>query len=97
VVCTIDDVEQGKPHPAIYHLALRQMNAVAGRTLVFEDSNNGMRAAIAAGCMSIMVPNQALPEPDVQEQALLVLPSLEAVLGHLHLQDAACDVPHPQW
>ncbi|MBW4628604.1 MAG: HAD family phosphatase [Brasilonema octagenarum HA4186-MV1] len=76
VICTADQIQRGKPDPEIYTLASRCMNRQPKNIVVFEDSNNGIRSAIAAGCMAIMVPNQALPDEDVKEKALLVLSSL---------------------
>ena len=80
IICTADDIKRGKPDPEIYHLVTRLMNRQTENTLVFEDSNNGMRAAIAAGCMGIMVPNQASPEEDVKENAFLVTSSLADII-----------------
>lgn len=80
VICTADDIKRGKPDPEIYNLVARLMNRQTENTLVFEDSNNGMRAASSAGCMGIMVPNQAPPEEDVKEKALLVTSSLADII-----------------
>jgi len=77
VICTADDIQRAKPDPEIYNLATSRMNRQPKNILVFEDSNNGMRAAIAAGCMGIMVPNQAPPEDQVKENALLIISSLD--------------------
>jgi len=80
VICTADDIQRAKPDPEIYHLATSRMNRQVENVLVFEDSNNGMRAAIASGCISIMVPNQSPPEDDVKENAFLVMSSLGDVI-----------------
>ncbi len=80
VICTVDDIKRGKPDPEIYNLAAGLMNRQTGNTIVFEDSNNGMRAAIAAGCMGIMVPNQAPPEDDVKKNGFLVISSLADII-----------------
>ena len=80
VIRTADDIKRGKPDPEIYNLVVRLMNRQPKNTLVFEDSNNGMRAAIAAGCMGIMVPNQSPPEDDVNEKAFLVTSSLADIM-----------------
>ena len=66
--------------PEIYNLVVHLMNRHTENTLVFEDSNNGMRAAIAAGCMGIMIPNQAPPEEDVKQNAFLVTSSLADII-----------------
>lgn len=76
IIRTADDIQRGKPDPEIYNLVAALMNRQTRNILVFEDSNNGMRAAIAAGCMGIMVPNQAPPEDDVKQNGFLVISSL---------------------
>ncbi|HIC48124.1 MAG TPA: HAD family hydrolase [Methylophaga aminisulfidivorans] len=74
-----DHVEQGKPHPAIYQLALERINAQANHTIAFEDSVTGMTAAIGAGIRTVVVPSKAnyhLPHYDV---AALKLESLNGL------------------
>ncbi|AFJ02143.1 2-deoxyglucose-6-phosphate hydrolase YniC [Methylophaga frappieri] len=71
-----EDVEQGKPHPAIYQLALTRLNAKPEHSLAFEDSITGMTAAMSAGIKTIVVPSKAnfhLPKYDL---AVLKLESL---------------------
>jgi len=80
VICTCNDITKGKPDPEIYLLAASKINAEPDKTIVFEDSNNGMRAAMAANCMGIMIPNQELPSDDVKQNGMLVLPSLADVI-----------------
>ncbi len=80
VICTADDISKGKPDPEIYLLAADKINCQPHQTIVFEDSNNGMRAASAANCMGIMVINQELPEEYVKQNSLLVLSSLGDVI-----------------
>lgn len=52
-----DEVEQGKPHPDPYLLALRQLGADPARSVAVEDSITGARSAIAAGLTTIGVPH----------------------------------------
>jgi HAD superfamily hydrolase (TIGR01509 family) len=56
-VLTADDVTLGKPDPEIYAKAAARFGLPPGRTLVLEDSVNGMRAAKAAGARCIVVPH----------------------------------------
>ena len=84
VICTADDIQRGKPDPEIYILATHRMNCQTKNTIVFEDSNKGMKAAIAAGCMGIMIPNQALPEAEVKDNAFLVMNSLNDIIPLIH-------------
>ncbi|MGF1491123.1 MAG: HAD family hydrolase [Microcoleaceae cyanobacterium] len=79
-VSTVDDIQRGKPDPEIYLTTAKKLNLRPGKAIVFEDANNGMRAAIAAGCLGVMVPNQAPPDEDVKQQALLILSSLKEAI-----------------
>ncbi len=57
VVCSADDEERGKPHPAVYLTTLRKLNLNASQCLVIEDSFTGFCAAQAAG-----IPRRWLPK-----------------------------------
>jgi beta-phosphoglucomutase len=54
-VITGDDVEKGKPDPAIFQLAAHELGVEPGNVLVCEDAANGVAAAKAAGmkCLAI--------------------------------------------
>ena len=78
-----DEVARGKPAPDIYTEAARRLGASAGECLVLEDSEPGVRAALAAGMMPIMVPDLHAPAADLLVLDLLVLPTLHEVLRHL--------------
>jgi mannitol-1-/sugar-/sorbitol-6-/2-deoxyglucose-6-phosphatase len=60
-VVSADDVERGKPDPAIYLHAARLLGVTARECLVFEDSPGGVRAARGAGMhvIAIAPPSQA--------------------------------------
>lgn len=53
---TCDDVRDGKPHPEIYLLAAERLGIAPAEMLVLEDSQNGCRAAVAAGAIVVAVP-----------------------------------------
>ncbi len=55
-VLTGDDVQQGKPHPEMYHLAASRLQIEPAEMLVLEDSQNGCQAAVAAGAIAVAVP-----------------------------------------
>lgn len=57
VTFTADDVTFGKPHPEIYLKAANGMNVAPDRLLVLEDSENGTKAAAAAGAIAVSVPH----------------------------------------
>jgi HAD superfamily hydrolase (TIGR01509 family) len=56
-----DDVQAGKPDPAIFHLAAEGMGLRSGETLVCEDAVCGVEAAKAAGmkCLAIAANGRA--------------------------------------
>ncbi|WP_198598312.1 HAD-IA family hydrolase [Mangrovicella endophytica] len=51
-----DMAKAKKPAPDIYHLALRELDLPAAACLAFEDSENGLRAAKAAGLRCVVTP-----------------------------------------
>lgn len=58
-------VERGKPEPDIFLLAAREIGCPPEDCYVFEDSVNGVRAGMAAGCVTVMVPDLAAPPKDL--------------------------------
>ena len=59
VICSADDEKHGKPHPAVYLSALRELQLSAADCLVIEDSVSGFQAAQAAGINTIVVSEDA--------------------------------------
>jgi HAD superfamily hydrolase (TIGR01509 family) len=55
-VLTSADVTHGKPHPEIYERAAERLGVTPAEMLVLEDSENGCRAAVAAGAVVVAVP-----------------------------------------
>lgn len=55
---TAEDVVQGKPHPEIYLKAAAALNVAPQQMLVLEDSENGTKAAAAAGAHVVSVPHE---------------------------------------
>lgn len=55
-ILTAEDVVEGKPAPEIYLKAAARFGVEPGRLVVFEDSQNGCRAAVAAGAIAVAVP-----------------------------------------
>ena len=58
-VVTRDDVGEGrtKPHPDLFLAACARLEVAPGQAVVVEDSENGVKAARAAGCVTVAVPN----------------------------------------
>lgn len=55
IVCA-EDVTTLKPDPEAYLVALRRLALSPGEALAFEDSENGLRAAVSAGLRTIVTP-----------------------------------------
>jgi HAD superfamily hydrolase (TIGR01509 family) len=60
-VASSDEVARGKPAPDVYRLAATRLGVEPARILVIEDSLNGLRAARAAGMVTVLVPNRSVP------------------------------------
>lgn len=68
-ILTADDVTHGKPNPAVYTLAAKRLELPPSEMMVLEDSENGCRAAVAAGAFTVAVPgdhNEGQSFPGVQ-------------------------------
>lgn len=73
--CTVSssEVDQGKPNPDVYLLALDKLGVTATETLAFEDSASGLRAATAAKIRTIVVPSiQNFEDADFEEAELKI-------------------------
>ena len=55
-IVTAQDVPKGKPDPDIYLLAAKMLLVDPTELLVLEDSSNGAKSGVAAGCCVIAVP-----------------------------------------
>ena len=55
---TAEDVMNGKPNPEIYLTAAKRHGIKPAEMLVFEDSENGTRAGVAAGAFVVSVPHE---------------------------------------
>jgi len=67
-----------KPDPMVYRQTLEHLRQPASACLAFEDSGNGLKAAMGAGLATIVTPNQFTIDHDFSG-ALKILPSLEGV------------------
>lgn len=78
-----NDVAKGKPAPDIFIEAAARLGMAPEDCVVLEDSEPGVRAAIAAGIAPIMVPDLHGPSAALLELDPFVLPSLHHVRTHL--------------
>ncbi len=58
-------VENGKPKPDIYLFAASRLGLKPQECMALEDSPNGVRAASAAGCVTVMIPDLTEPDDEV--------------------------------
>lgn len=73
-----------KPHPQVYVQTLARLGLQAAECLAFEDSANGLKAAVSAGLATIITPNHFTRHHDFTGAAQ-VLPDLSQVdLAQLH-------------
>ncbi len=84
-VLTAEDIRHGKPHPEIYQTAAAHLGVSPAAMLVLEDSQNGCRAATAAGAFTVAVPADHSRDHDFSGAAMVIDsladPRLYAVLG----------------
>ena len=78
-----NEVARGKPDPAVYELAASRLGVSAAACLAFEDSENGARAALAAGATLVVVPDLRRPADDVMARCLQEMASLHEACEHL--------------
>ena len=78
-------VEHGKPAPDIYIYAAEKLGLRPEECLVLEDSPTGLLAALRAGCVPVMVPDQDQPDEEVKSRIYAVAENLEAVIELLEV------------
>lgn len=64
-----DDVKKGKPDPEIFLRAASELMCPPAQCLIFEDSQNGLKAAGASGGIPIFIKDIKEPEADVKAVA----------------------------
>jgi len=57
ITLTAEDVQHGKPHPEIYLRAAEELQVRPAQMLVLEDSQAGTQSAVAAGAITVSIPN----------------------------------------
>jgi HAD superfamily hydrolase (TIGR01509 family) len=77
------DYPCGKPAPDPFLAAAAALGVDPVDCLALEDSHNGVRAAHAAGMMTVMVPDLLEPTDEMHEKCVRVLESLHEVIGLL--------------
>jgi HAD superfamily hydrolase (TIGR01509 family) len=82
-ILTRDDVVRGKPSPDLYLLAASRFGATPESCVAVEDSNHGVASALAAGAITIMVPDMVPPTETSRANCAAVVPDLGTVLEML--------------
>jgi beta-phosphoglucomutase len=76
VIASGEEVENSKPAPDVFLLAAQRLSVTPARCMAFEDSENGTRAAAAAGMFCVAIPCQSTRGQD-HSAASLKLASME--------------------
>ena len=66
-VLVAEDISRGKPDPEIYLKAAERLGLPPSRMMVLEDSENGCRAAAAAGAFTVAVPAEHSRDHDFSQ------------------------------
>ena len=69
IICK-EDAAKIKPHPDLFLAALEALQVRADEAVIFEDSLNGVRAAIDAGVRVIAVPNLVTRHMDIRGETM---------------------------
>jgi HAD superfamily hydrolase (TIGR01509 family) len=78
-VITRGDYVNGKPSPEPYLKAAAALGVDPLDCLALEDSHNGVRAAHAAGMMTVMIPDMLEPDAEMQAKTIHIARSLHEV------------------
>lgn len=78
-VVTGDEIPRGKPAPDIFIAAASRLQAAPEQCLALEDSEAGIRAALAAGMTAVMVPDLQRPSPALVALGVRVASTLHDV------------------
>lgn len=81
------EIENGKPAPDIFLIACEKTNLSKDETLILEDSESGIQAALSAGIPVICVPDMKVPSNELLEQTEATLSSLHEVIPWLELKN----------
>jgi HAD superfamily hydrolase (TIGR01509 family) len=77
------DYARGKPHPDPFLVAAERLGVDPAACLALEDSHNGVRAAHAAGMMTIMVPDLLEATDEMRGLCLAIAATLHEVRAML--------------
>ena len=81
VVVTREDVARPKPFPDLFLTAALRLGVAAADCLAVEDSHAGVQAALAAGMITLMVPDVQPPTAEMRARCVAVHASLRELPG----------------
>ena len=86
-VVTGEQVVNGKPYPDIFEAAAKALNAAPQNCIAFEDSENGVRAGVAAGMTVVQVPDLVAPSAELLRLGHFVAVDILTGARHFGLWD----------
>ncbi len=75
-VISAHELERGKPFPEPYLYACKEIGVEPEDAIAVEDSPNGVKSAIAAGCNTVMIPDLTGPTEEFEDKLYACLESL---------------------
>lgn len=86
VIITGDDVKRGKPHPDGFFLAIKKLNSIVKKSLVIEDSKNGILAAKKGRIRSVFIEDYFKLNNEIKDNATYIFNDLSEVINLLEEQ-----------
>lgn len=83
-ICSARQVAKGKPEPDIYLFGAASLGLEPRECLAIEDSDTGILSAFRAGCLPVMIPDQAPPLSETLPRLYALAESLLDVIEILH-------------
>jgi HAD superfamily hydrolase (TIGR01509 family) len=93
IVCG-DEVENGKPDPEIFLKAAAKINCNPQECLIFEDSENGLLAAIGSGALPVYIKDIKEPPAAIIEKCFFACNEMSTFLGELIKVTPKYPLPH---
>ncbi|WP_294560489.1 HAD family phosphatase [uncultured Traorella sp.] len=73
-------VKHSKPDPEIFLMAADKLGVAIEKCMVLEDSINGVKAGIASGAKTVMIPDLMQPTDEIKDQVYRILNDLSEVI-----------------
>ena len=80
------NLKHSKPDPEIFITICQKLNINTSEAIVLEDSNNGIKAAHKAGCLSILIPDVDIIKEETRQMADYEFKDLTKVIDFLETQ-----------